>query len=640
MLSCGAMKYALRIVAGMGWFVVAVAAGCGSATLKQDGGMDAGGGTAGARGGSGGAGATGQGTGGMAGAAGQGTAGAGGIGGAVGSAGRGGNGGSTSSGLGGAGGLSGSGGGGVAGSGGSGSGGAGGSGASCMIGGTTYADGAANPANACQTCQISFAATSWTTAANGASCGTGQVCSSGTCQTGCWIGGALIGSGATNSTNVCQICKPASSTTTWSSNSDGTSCGNGQICDSGSCQAACYVGGTVYATGMLNPANSCQSCLPLVSTSAWSQAQSDCATIAAHNTFTCATVGGAAKCWGSNGFDSGGRGTSYSGLLGINQTFAQTPYSLVPVATSGLGTGVQAVSTGSDSLHGCALVSGAVECWGYGAFGQIGDGFMSDRNAPVQVSGLTSGVRGVATGDSHSCALLNGQIQCWGDNASGKLGVNPAAISGSPTPVTPAVNGSIQAIAVGGNHTCALVSGSVLCWGFNLFGRLGNNSTMDSYSPVQPVGLGSNVQAIAAGETHTCAIVSGALLCWGSNVFGQLGDGTGMDRWVPTPVQGLSSGVQAVSAGDSHTCAVVNGAAFCWGWNGLGQVGDNTTGTNRLSPVPVQGLSSGVQAISAGYNHSCALTSAGAKCWGANGTGELGNNSMVDSPVPVSVQGL
>ena len=58
--------------------------------------------------------------------------------------------------------------------------GAGGSGASCVIGGTTYADGAANPANACQTCQISFAATSWTTAANGASCGTGQVCSSGT----------------------------------------------------------------------------------------------------------------------------------------------------------------------------------------------------------------------------------------------------------------------------------------------------------------------------------------------------------------------------------------------------------------------------------------------------------------------------
>ena len=509
-----------------------------------------------------------------------------------------------------------------------------------MIGGTTYADGAANPANACQTCQISFAATSWTTAANGASCGTGQVCSSGTCQTGCWIGGALIGSGATNSTNVCQICKPASSTTTWSSNSDGTSCGSGQICDSGSCQAACYVGGTVYATGMLNPANSCQSCLPLVSTSAWSQAQSDCATIAAHNTFTCATVGGTAKCWGSNGNDPGGRGTSYSGLLGINQTFAQTPYSLVPVATSGLGSGVQAVSTGGDSLYACALVSGAVECWGYGAFGQIGDGFMSDRNAPVQVSGLTSGVRGVATGDSHSCALLNGQIQCWGDNEFGQLGVNPAAISGSPTPVTPAVNGSIQAIAVGGNHTCALVSGSVLCWGFNLFGRLGNNSTMDSYSPVQPVGLGSNVQAIAAGETHTCAIVSGALLCWGSNVFGQLGDGTGMDRWVPTPVQGLSSGVQAVSAGDSHTCAVVNGAAFCWGWNGLGQVGDNTTGTNRLSPVPVQGLGSGVQAISAGYTHSCALTSAGAKCWGANGTGELGNNSMVDSPVPVSVQGL
>ena len=163
---------------------------------------------------------------------------------------------------------------------------------------------------------------------------------------------------------------------------------------------------------------------------------------------------------------------------------------------------------------------------------------------------------------------------------------------------------------------------------------------MDSYSTVQPVALGSNVQAIVAGETHTCAIASGALLCWGSNSNGQLGDGTGMDRWVPTPVQGLSSGVQAIAAGDSHTCAVVNGAALCWGWNGFGQVGDNTTMTNRLSPVPVQGLGSGVQAITAGYEHTCAVTSTGAKCWGANGTGELGNNSMVDSPIPVSVQGL
>jgi alpha-tubulin suppressor-like RCC1 family protein len=113
-----------------------------------------------------------------------------------------------------------------------------------------------------------------------------------------------------------------------------------------------------------------------------------------------------------------------------------------------------------------------------------------------------------------------------------------------------------------------------------------------------------------------------------------------MDRWVPTPVQGLSSGVQAVAAGDSHTCAMANGAAYCWGWNAFGQVGDNTTMTDRLSPVPVQGLSSGVQAITAGDEHSCALTSAGAKCWGANGTGQLGNNSMADSAVPVPVQGL
>jgi len=498
--------------------------------------------------------------------------------------------------------------------------------AGCFISGAYYANSAANPANACQTCQTAYALTSWTTSTNGTKCGIGQVCNSGTCQSGCWIDGALVGSGTTNSSNVCQICKPATSTSVWSNNDDGTGCGGGKICAAGTCQPGCYLNGAVYATGALNPSNGCQSCYPASSTSAWYQVPSDCATIAAHDNFTCATVGGVAKCWGTNG----------DGILG--QSVDQLPGSAVPVTVSALGTNVQAISTGGGSSQSCALVGGGIKCWGRNDYGQLGTGSSSANSyTPVPLTGIGAGGMGIASGETHTCALQNGQVSCWGTNTNGQLG--SVSSQGVSPPVAIALSTNAQAITSGAEHSCALVSGSVWCWGYNSSGQLGNNSTTDSAVPVQVTGLGSNVQAIAAGRGHTCAIASGALLCWGYNSDGEVGDGTTINRLTPVPVQGLSSGVQAVAAGTYHTCAIVNGGAWCWGMNLDGELGDSST-TTSPSPVAVQGLSTGVQAITAGYSHSCALTSAGAKCWGNNYYGELGNNSTTGSPIPVAVQGL
>jgi hypothetical protein len=96
----------------------------------------------------------------------------------------------------------------------------------CSIGGAFYPSGAGNPTNACQTCQTSSPA-SWSPLANGTSCGVAQVCTGNGCQIGCWIGGTLIGSGATNGTNTCQICNPLKTTSEWSNNDAATavSCG-------------------------------------------------------------------------------------------------------------------------------------------------------------------------------------------------------------------------------------------------------------------------------------------------------------------------------------------------------------------------------------------------------------------------------
>jgi hypothetical protein len=254
---------------------------------------------------------------------------------------------------------------------------------------------------------------------------------------------------------------------------------------------------------------------------------------------------------------------------------------------------------------------------------------------------LSSGVRALSAGNSHTCALnAGGEVFCWGKNDQGQLGVGSSyPDSTAPVKVT-GLSGVVTSITAGTWHTCALLnSGGVQCWGDNGLGQLGNGTGIDSAVPVPVNGLSTGIISLSGKDAHTCAVTAGgAVKCWGYNWYGQLGNGTSTNSNTPVNVIGLNNGFKTVSTGYKHTCARTDiGAMKCWGEDQEGELGDGAN-TRRNTPVDVSGLAGGVSSLDAGGGHTCAaLDTKRLKCWGWNGSGQLGLGTLDKSLTPINV---
>lgn len=195
--------------------------------------------------------------------------------------------------------------------------------------------------------------------------------------------------------------------------------------------------------------------------------------------FSCAVVNGGARCWG----------TSHSGEIGNGTPDAGPIEALVSVPVTGLAAGVVSIQGAAE--HACALNAvGGVLCWGENRSGQLGDGSNNPRGVPGPVEGLAVGVTQIAAHGSHTCALTKaGAVRCWGSNTFGKLGDGSIDDSNRPVQVSGLTSG-VRAIAVGADHSCARLStGEVRCWGGNQSGQLGIGSGPASRTPVAVIGL-------------------------------------------------------------------------------------------------------------------------------------------------------
>lgn len=352
---------------------------------------------------------------------------------------------------------------------------------------------------------------------------------------------------------------------------------------------------------------------------------------------------GGTFAWGSNA----------SGALGLDSP-ADFPEGVNVSQPAGLS--LEGVTTMAAGNHNFALAigpGGVVYSWGANEMGELGNGTTTNDPVPTPVPGLGPAKSVAASGRAGFAVMEDGTVKAWGRNLEGELGVGSnsgpekcgSAGDCSTVPVTVPGLSHVRAMAAGPANVLALLEdGTVMAWGSNLNGQVGDGTTVQKTAPVHVPGL-SEVVSIAAGGGPVgggsyAVLANGEVRAWGSGNSGLLGDGSTERSLVPVAVSGLHE-VTQVAAGASHALALLaDGEVRAWGGGFHGQLGTGGSGSGYKSTVPVavSGIT-GATAVAAAAYQSFALVAGGQlESWGDDQWGQLGDGktrSESDVPEPV-----
>ncbi len=350
-------------------------------------------------------------------------------------------------------------------------------------------------------------------------------------------------------------------------------------------------------------------------------------TVPARALCTAANVPDVSCTGASPAIDKGSAGVSSDGRGVIR------PYDIFTTANAASGNGAD--------IGAFELIPTFAFGWGENTYGQVGDTTTTHRSLPTQIAGGYTDIVSIEGAIFHTLALRsNGTLLAWGYNIKGQVGDGTTTQRNSPVVVAGLTN--VIAVASGGSHSLALLSdGTIRAWGANDYGQIGDGTTTDRLTSVAVIGITSANPAVAiagGGNSSYALLADGSVKAWGYNLSGQLGDGTKTNRLTPVQVTNLTGGVIAINGGRTGGYALLsNGSVRAWGYNQYGELGDGTT-NERLTPITPIGLTSGVLQIEGGDENAFALKSDGTLLsWGRNFFGELGNGTRNDTSVPAAI---